>query len=365
MSLKISKSDFAATAATFGLNEAQTAKFWDALEECVGGNATITLATSLSYAFGGLTVIALGFFGVKNFEKITALQVAGALILFKLLTLCISHRTYARGSMIQSSIFATMAIAATPLAILSLQIHFDYWPGLSGENLRSPRGTLRDFHAFIDSRWLVIELGTLAVAALIFAAHRTPYILMPITVIFWWMVMDFSMYQEQVARKAAEATRDYRSYDTYKHIYEWNSVYFGLMAITVAAAIDWLKKTRVDMSYWIYIAGVASFWGGLVMMGESGDWAAFKFFVVNVILFLIGGVFMRGIFLVAGGLGMGMYVFRLVDKQFGHDPLFALYLAGIGFVGLVLVYLLRPIFETLMANVRAQLPMDRGAMRKA
>ena len=207
----------------------------------------------------------------------------------------------------------------------------------------------------------MIELGTLAVAAMIFAAHRTPYILMPITVIFWWMVMDFSMYQEEVARKAAEATNDYRSHDTYKLIYEWNSVYFGLAAIAVGAAIDWTKKTRIDMAYWVYIAGVASFWGGLILMGESGDWAAFKFFVVNVVLFLIGGVFVRGVFLVAGGVGMVMYIVRLVDKQFRDDPLFALYLAGIGFVGLVLVYVLRPYFEALMAQIRAQLPNAQQA----
>ena len=361
MSLKVTKQDITAASAEIGLNEAQSAAFWDALEKRVGGNATITLSTVLSYAFGGLTVIALGFFGVKNLEKITALQVASAMIAFALVTLFISHRTYERGSMIQSSIFATMAIAATPLAILTLQIHFDYWPGLGNENLRSPRGTLRDFHAFIDSRWLVIELGTLAVAAMIFAAHRTHYILMPITVIFWWMVMDFSMYQQEVARKATEAANDYRSYDSYKLIYEWNSVYFGLAAIAVGAAIDWMKKTRVDMAYWVYIAGVVSFWGGLIMMGESGHWAAFKFFLVNVVLFLIGGVFVRGVFLVAGGFGMVMYIFRLVDKQFRDDPLFALYLAGIGFVGLVLVYVLRPYFEALMAQIRAQLPNAQQA----
>ena len=87
MSLKVTKQDITAASAEIGLNEAQSAAFWDALEKRVGGNATITLSTVLSYAFGGLTVIALGFFGVKNFERITALQVASALILFAALTL--------------------------------------------------------------------------------------------------------------------------------------------------------------------------------------------------------------------------------------------------------------------------------------
>src|SRR5439155_380552 len=48
----------------------------------------------------------------------------------------------------------------------------------------------RDYHVFIDWRWIMMELGTLAVGAILLWRYRFPFMLMPVAVTLWYMSMD-------------------------------------------------------------------------------------------------------------------------------------------------------------------------------
>jgi hypothetical protein len=179
------------------------------------------------------------------------------------------------------------------------------------------------------------------------------------------MVMDYSMYEAHIAsEEAVKAGNSAAKYQTFDKIYKWNSVYFGLGAIVVASIINWFKTTQTDTPYWIYTAGVISFWGGLFSMGESGDQAAFKFFLINCVLFLIGGMLQRGIFILAGSAGIVLYVFRLVEKTYGNDPLFSIYIAGAGLLLVLAVAITRPFHQSVSEILQSLAPerLRRGQL---
>ena len=84
---------------------------------------------------------------------------------------------------IPAGIMATLAVVMVPLAIFAAQQALGDW------------GTdkpYRDYHLFIDWRWLTMEFGTLAVAAVLLWRYRFPFMLMPVAVTLWYMSMDLA-----------------------------------------------------------------------------------------------------------------------------------------------------------------------------
>src|SRR2546427_11042050 len=82
----------------------------------------------------------------------------------------------------RSTLFPTRRSSdLSPRAIFGAQMALGYW----GENK-----PYRDFHVFIDWRWIMMELGTLAIGAILLWRYRFPFMLMPIAVTLWYMSMD-------------------------------------------------------------------------------------------------------------------------------------------------------------------------------
>jgi len=76
---------------------------------------------------------------------------------------------------IPAGIMITFTVALTPLAVYSLQHALGLWQG----EYRSV-----DFHRYVDWRWILMELATLAAAALAFWRYRMPFLLFPVAVAF-------------------------------------------------------------------------------------------------------------------------------------------------------------------------------------
>src|SRR5436309_214595 len=79
---------------------------------------------------------------------------------------------------VPAGIMATLAVAMVPLAIFAAQRTLGYW-GAEQE--------YRDYHRWIDGRWIMIELGTFAMGAVLLWRYRFPFMLMPIAVTLWYM----------------------------------------------------------------------------------------------------------------------------------------------------------------------------------
>jgi len=76
---------------------------------------------------------------------------------------------------IPAGLMAALVVAAAPLAVYGLQRTLGYWP---------VNTSYRTYHTIVDWRWIVMELGTLAVGAAVLWRWRLPFSVMPIAVTF-------------------------------------------------------------------------------------------------------------------------------------------------------------------------------------
>src|SRR3970282_71948 len=98
---------------------------------------------------------------------------------YAVLALALTHWFLGRKNLqIPAGIMATLAVVMVPLAIFGAQMALGYW---------GAEKPFRHYHQYIDGRWLMMEFGTLAVAAILLWRYRFPFMLMPVAVTLWYM----------------------------------------------------------------------------------------------------------------------------------------------------------------------------------
>src|SRR6266705_1142379 len=195
-------------------------------------------------------------------------------LLYAVLALALTHWFLARKQLeVPAGITATLAVVMVPLAIFGAQMALGYW----GENK-----PFRDYHVFIDWRWIMMEFGTLAVGAILLWRYRFPFMLMPVAVTLWYMSMDIVL----------------------------------------------------------YLFGVLTFWGGLSLMKSGSELGKLGYCGINVAMILLGAVIGRRVFAVFGGLGVAGYLGYLSYEVFKDSMIFplALSLVGLAIIGLGMLW---------------------------
>jgi hypothetical protein len=172
-----------------------------------------------------------------------------------------------------------------------------------------------------------MELGTLAIGAILLWRYRFPFMLMPISVTLWYMSMDLASFLLQAQDVA---------YD-----YDWElrklvSLYFGLAMTLLAFWVDLRSRFSRDYAFWLYLFGVLAFWGGMSLMDSGSPWGKLAYCGINVAMILIGTVLGRRVFAVFGGLGVAFYLGDLSWNVFRNSLLFpfALSLIGLAIIAL-------------------------------
>ncbi|HUL92579.1 MAG TPA: DUF2157 domain-containing protein, partial [Burkholderiales bacterium] len=235
---------------------------------------------------------------------------------YGVLALTLTHWLLERKRLfLPAGILATLAVVMVPLAIFFAQMALGYW----GDNK-----PYRDYHAFIDWRWIMMEFGTLAIGSILLWRYRFPFMLMPIAVTLWYMSMDlvpFLMGQERV-------------YDW--EIRKFISVWFGLAMTLLAFWVDLRSRFSRDYAFWLYLFGVLTFWGGLSLMNSGSELGKLAYCGINVLMILAGAVLGRRVFAVFGGLGVAGYLGHLSWRVFQNSMIFPLALSvlGLGIIAL-------------------------------
>src|SRR5215467_10999244 len=171
-------------------------------------------------------------------------------IFYGMLALALTHRFLASRLEVPAGIMATLAVVMVPLAIFGAQAALGYWDASK---------PYRDFHIYIDWRWIIMELGTLAIGAILLWRYRFPFMLMPISVTLWYMSMDFAQF-------LAGGERSF-NWEMHKIV----SVYFGLGMTLLAFWVDLRSRASRDYAFWLYLFGVLTFWGGLTSMHSNSE----------------------------------------------------------------------------------------------
>ena len=272
--------------------------------------------THILYYFGGLIAIgAMSLFMTLSWESfggwgllMIALLYAGAGLW---LTEFFLHR---RDLSIPAGLTATFVVVLTPLAVFGFQAGMGWW---------SDDHEYRDYHRYIDWSWLFMELATLASGAVMLWRYRLPFLVMPVAVTLWYMSMDLAPFL---------VGEEYVSWELRKLV----SLWFGLLITLLAFWVEVRNQSSRDFAFWLYIFGVAAFWGGLSLMGSDSEWSKLLYCLINIAMILTGAILAKRVFVVFGGLGVAGYLGHLAYEVFENSLLFPVALT---FIGLAIVWL--------------------------
>ena len=206
-----------------------------------------------------------------------------------------------KGLAVPAGICATFVVALTPLALYGLQQAMGWWP---------------DDTEYREWHWIYLELGTLAVGAIISWFYRYPFLQMPIAVTLWYMSMD-------IAAMLAGETPDFE-------LRALVSMYFGLALTLFAFWVDIRSSRTGDYAFWLYLFGVAALWGGITSQQSDSEISKFVYFCVNLLFIGVGVVIVRRVFVVFGAIGCSIYLGYLANEVFRDSWFFPIALTAIG-----------------------------------
>ncbi len=107
------------------------------------------------------------------------------------------------------------------------------------------------------------------------------------------------------------------SFDAYE-TEEVVSIFFGLMVVFIAYAVDWLVRDK-DFAFWPYLCGTMSFWFGLTaQMSDDGN-LGFLYLIINIGMLFLALYLRRAVFLVFGALGVIATLIQTATGIFGDD----------------------------------------------
>ena len=302
------------------LTPEQVSPLWNYLQSLPPDSASFR-ATHILFYLGGLIAIAamslfmtLGwnaFGGIGIFLIACGYGVVACLVADWLL--------WQQRQPIPAGLLAALAVTMVPLAIYGLQAKLGYWDASHTE--------YRDFHRYIDWRWLMMELGTLLFGAILLWRYRLPFMVMPLAVVLWYLSMDLTPFL-------------FHDEDYSWHRREMVSMVVGLLMLALAFYIDLRTRHTLDFAWWIYLFGLMAFWGGLSMQHSDSELNKFLYCLINLLLITVGGMIGRRVFAIFGGMGVAGYLGYLAWDLF-QDSLvfpFVLSLIGLGIIWLGLLW---------------------------
>lgn len=319
------------------LTNKQADRLWQFLEDRTQDVPSFRF-THILYYLGGLIAIgAMSLFMTLGWERFGGWGLFGIALGYAVAGLCLTQFFLKRKLNIPAGITATFVVVLTPLAVYGLQTAMGWW---------SSWYHYREYHVAIDWRWLMMELATLAVGAIMLWRYRLPFLVMPVAVTLWYMSMDIAPFLANVSEVTA-------TWELKKIV----SLYFGLLMILLAFWIDLRsRRSKKDYPFWLYLFGVIAFWGGLSLMESDSELNKFIYLCINLALIVIGAILGRRVFAVFGGLGTAGYVGHLAYEVFKNSVLFPFALTAIGLAVVYLGILWQRHERDLNARLRTYLP---------
>ncbi len=292
--------------------------------------------THVLYYLGGMIAIgAMTLFMNLGWESFGGLGILIISLIYAGIGLKLTQILDLKGYPVPAGICATFVVALTPLAIYGLQQALGLWPDETA---------YRDYHRYIKCHWLYMELGTLAVGAIVAWKYKYPFLIMPIAVTLWYLTMDIT---------AIISGGDF-DWELRKLI----SMYSGLLMIGLAFWVDIRSRNKADYAFWIYIFGVIAFWGGMSMQHSDSELSKFMYFAINLLMIGAGVLLVRRVFVIFGALGSCGYLGHLASNVFKDSWLFPISLTAIGLIVIYLGILWQKHEKTITTKTRNILPIQ-------
>jgi hypothetical protein len=331
--MRIEKAQLDAAVGRGIINEAQARALWGFLQAERQEGPEFSF-NHLLYYLGGL--VAIG--GVSVFVTLGWERLGGTgLVLVALAVMAVAaflthYFLVEQKLVIPAGLMAALIVAAAPLAVYGIERALGYWEAET---------TYHSYHVYVDWRWILMELGTLAVGAAVLWRWQLPFSLMPIAVTLWYMSMDLAPLLQTalygvVDPNDPKLTPDQQQayWSQYWELRKWVSVVVGLVISGAAIAVDYAAPSGRDYAFWLHLCGAAAFWGGLSFMSSGSEVGKLVYFLISLAMLLLSVVIGRRVYAVFGALGIAGYLGHLSYSVFRDSLAFpvALMLIGLGVV---------------------------------
>lgn len=330
--MKLTRKKLEAAVAEDILSAQQAEKLYAFLRADVSSGPVFDLTHVLYYLGGMIAIGAMSLFMTLGWSAFGAPGILIISLIYAGIGVSLSERFQKKGFAIPAGICVTFSVALTPLAIYALQLWLGLWPDDTA---------YRDYHRYIKWHWIIMELGTLAVAALAAYRYRYPFLQMPVAVTLWYMSMDVAVMFADI--------------DSFQFRAAF-SMYFGLAMIAFAVWADLRSGKSGDYAFWLYLFGVMAFWGGMTSQHSDSELSKLFYCVINVLLILVGATIVRRVFVVFGAIGVSFYLGHLANSVFEDSLLFPFALTLIGLAIIYLGILWQKHEQALTRRLRSYLP---------
>jgi hypothetical protein len=270
--------------------------------------------TNVLYYLGGMIAIgAMSLFMTLGWERFGGFGVFAIASTYAAGAYFAAAQLERRDLTVPMGILATLALVLVPLATWGLQHALGLWPETR---------PYRDYHYWIDWRWLTLEAVTLLAGVGMLWRWRAPFLVLPLAVTLWYGWMDFGQFLFARGADAwSEAAWSYR---------QWYSLAFGASMLGGAFGVDLRSRGAKDYAFWLYLFGLMIFWCALSSLG-SGELSGVVFYaLLNTGLILLGALLVRRAFTVFGALGVAGALGKLSFDFFEDSWLFPIALSALG-----------------------------------
>jgi hypothetical protein len=283
----------------------------------------------LWYAGALIVIGSMGLFSTLAFSQMGGSALVATALAYAAMFVFAGHRLWhSEGLKTPGGLLIACAVAMAPLAVFGFQEWWGLWLG------DVKPGSMRDFYIWIKGGWVPMEIATILAALVALSFYRFPFILAVAAVAIWFLTMDFAEFWVMATRSESS-----RSYTSLFQLRAQISMWMGLGVMLIAWIVD-LKPREADFAFWLHLAGVAAFWGGMSVQSSNSEIAKFVYFLINVGLLLFSIYLLRRSYAVFGAMGIVGYLGYLASSVFRNSLMFpfALSLIGLAIIGLGILY---------------------------
>jgi hypothetical protein len=271
---------------------------------------------TVAYYFGAMLMIsACAWFLGDKWDQLGSPGILGTVVVYVMIAAGLGWWLRNKGYIVGGSLLITVVICLVPLLTYAIEDILGLWPG-------EHPGAYENYYPWINGSWIVMELATIAAAAIALRYVRFAFLTAPIAFSFWFLSMDLAALISRNANPAWE-TR------------QWISVIVGLCILLVGYGLEKLfhkpdEPRLEDFAFWCYLFGMLAFWGGLTSMNSGSEIKQGLYALLNVALIWLAVKLRRTTFLVFGAIGVHLYLGHLAYEVFKDSFFFPFALALLG-----------------------------------
>lgn len=282
---------------------------------------------TVAYYFGAmLMILACAWFLGDKWNALGSPGILGTVIVYMMVAGGLGWWLRNQGYIIGGGLLITVAVCLVPLLTYTIEDIAGLWPN------QHP-GHYAGYYDWINGSWIVIEIATIVVAAIVLRFVRFGFLTAPIAFSFWFLSMDLT----SLITKNGDLSWQTRA---------WVSVGVGLCTILVGYGLEkYFHKSgeprSEDFAFWCYLFGMLAFWGGLTSMDSQSEIKRALYALLNVGLIWLAVKLRRSTFLVFGAIGVHLYLGHLAYEVFKDSFFFPFALALLGLSLILLTVLLQ------------------------